>query len=113
MKRLALLVILAAVAAGGVFYTVRRSESTPHANVTTLLPRGTVALVHLPDFNHTHDEWHQTDIYKLYQETAVQEFLHKPLSKVPQRDVTSQILADIEQLSPKDVFVAVTSIEEN
>jgi len=113
MKRLGLLVILAAVAAGAVVYTVRRSESTPHANVTALLPRGTVALVHLPDFNHTRDEWHQTDIYKLYQEPAVQEFLHKPLSKVPQRDVTSQMLADIEQLSPKDVFVAVTSIEEN
>jgi hypothetical protein len=113
MKRLVLLLILAAVAAGAVVYTVRRADSTPHANVTALLPHGTVALVHLPDFNHTRDEWYQTDIYKLYQERAVQEFLHKPLSKVPQRDTTSQTLSDIEQLSPKDAFAAVTSIEEN
>jgi hypothetical protein len=113
MKRLGLLIALAAVAAGGVVYTVRYAQNTSHAAVTALLPRGTVALIHLPDFNHTRDDWRQTDIYKLYQEPAVREFLNRPLSKVPQRDTTSQTLSDLEKLSPKDAFVAVTSIEEN
>ena len=113
MKRFALLLVFAAVAAAGVVYTVRRGQSISHANVTSLLPRDAVAFVHVPDFNRTRDEWHQTDIYKLYREPAVQEFLDRPLSKVPQRDASSQTLAEIEQLVPKDAFVAVTSIENN
>src|SRR5205814_5681832 len=43
----------------------------------------------------------------------VQEFLRKPLSRIPQRDTTSQTLGDLEKLSPKDAFLAVTSIENN
>lgn len=113
MKRLGLLIALAAVAAGGVIYTVRHSQNTSNAAVTALLPRGAVALVHLPDFNHSRDDWHQTDLYKLYQEPAVQDFLRKPLSRVPQRDTTSQTLGDLENLGPKDAFLAVTSIENN
>jgi hypothetical protein len=113
MKRFGLLIALAAVAAGGVIYTVHRAQNTSNAAVTALLPRGTVALVHLPDFNRSRDDWHQTDIYKLYQEPAVREFLRKPLSRIPQRDTTSQTLGDLEKLSPKDAFLAVTSIENN
>ena len=113
MKRLSLLIALAAVAAGGVVYTVRHAQTTSSATVSALLPRGAVALVHLPDFNRSRDDWHQTDIYKLYEEPAVRDFLNRPLSKVPQRDTTSQTLTDIQKLSPKDVFTAVTSIEEN
>jgi hypothetical protein len=113
VKRLGLLIALAAIAAGGVVYTVRHGQSTSRAAVTALLPRNTVALVHLPDFNRSRDDWHQTDIYKLYQESAVQEFLHKPLSRVSQRDATSQTLGDLENLSPKDAFLAVTSIEND
>ena len=113
MKRLGLLIALAAVAAGGVIYTVRHSPNTSNAAVTALLPRATVALVHLPDFNRSRDDWHQTDLYKLYQEPAVQDFLRKPLSRVPQRDTTSQTLGDLQKLSPKDAFIAITSIENN
>src|SRR3984893_6565678 len=113
MKRLGLLILVAAIAAGGIVYTVRQSGSAATADVSALLPRETVALVHLSDFNRSRDEWRQTDIYKLSQEPAVREFLNKPLSRVPQRDSTSQTLSDVEQLSPRDAFVAVTSIENN
>src|ERR1700730_863963 len=113
MKRLGLLILVAAIAAGGIVYTVRQSGSAPTADVSALLPRETVALVHLSDFNRSRDEWGQTDVYKLSQEPAVREFLNKPLSRVPQRDSTSQTLSEVEQLSPRDAFVAVTSIENN
>jgi hypothetical protein len=113
MKRLGLLVIVAALAAVGVLYGLRRAERTPNVIVAALLPRGTVALAHLPDFKRTRDEWHESDLYKLYREPAVQEFLTKPLSKVSQRDTTSQILSDIERLDAKDAFVAVTSIDNS
>src|SRR6184192_2217456 len=100
MKRLVLLVVIAALAAVGILYGLRRAERTPHATVTALLPRGTILLGHVPDFNRTRSEWHQSDLYKLYHEPAVQDFLSKPLSKVAQPD-------------PKDAFLAVTSIEDN
>jgi hypothetical protein len=113
LKRLILLVIIAALAAIGVLYGLRRADRTPHATVTALLPHGTIALAHFPDFNRTRDEWHGSDIYKLYQEPAVQDFLNKPLSRVPQRATAAATASDIERLDPKDAFAAVTSIENN
>jgi hypothetical protein len=113
MKRLGLLVVIAALAAVGILYGLRRAERTPHAAVAALLPRGTIALAHVPDFNRTRDEWHQTDLYKLYQEPAVQDFLNKPLSKVSQRDTARDTVGEIERLNLKDAFVAVTSVENN
>jgi hypothetical protein len=70
-------------------------------------------LVHVPDFNRSRDDWHQTDIYKLSQEPALRDFSNRPLAKLPQRDATSQTIGEIEKLSVKDAFVAVTSIENN
>jgi hypothetical protein len=113
MKRFVLVVIIAGLAALGVLYGLRRAEQTPHTAVIALLPRGTIFLAHVPDFNRTRDEWHQSDLYKLYREPAVQEFLSKPKGKIPQRDQTSQTVAQIEKLEPKDGFVAITSIENN
>jgi len=111
MKRLGLLVFIAALAAVGILYGLRRAERTPHAAVTALLPRGTIALAHLPDFNRTRNEWHQSDLYKLYQEPAIQDFLNTPLSRVPQSDTVSETVSDIEDLDLKDAFLAVTSID--
>src|SRR2546423_11979389 len=113
MKPLGLLVTLAAVAAGGVVYTVKRAQSTAHANVTALLPRGTIALAHVPDFKRTREDWHQSDLYKLYQEPAVQDFLNRPLSKIPPQGTASETASALERLRIPDAFVAVTSIENN
>jgi hypothetical protein len=113
MKRLGFLVVIAAVTAVGILYGLRRAERTPHATVTALLPRGTIALAHFPDFSRTRDEWHQSDLYKLYQEPAVQDFLNRPLSRVPQRATAADTVSDVERLDLKDAFVAVTSIEND
>jgi hypothetical protein len=111
MKRLGLIVLIAAVAAGGIYYGSHRVPSTPHATVTALLPASTVGFAYVPDFARTRDEWRESDIYKLYQERAVQDFL-KPLS-VPQRGATSDTLSDLDRLDPKDAFLAVTLIEND
>src|SRR5712691_4103122 len=113
MRRLVLIVIVAALAAVGILYGLRRAERTPHAAVTALLPRGAIFLAYVPDFNHARDQWHESDIYQLYREPAVQDFLQRPLARTPQRDTASQTLGEIEQLDPKDAFLAVTSIENN
>jgi hypothetical protein len=112
MKRFAFLVLFAAVAAGGIYYGLHRAPNTPYAAVTTLLPAGTVAFGHLPDFQRTRNEWRESDIYKLYQEPAVQEFL-KPLSNVQQPNSAADTMSDLDRLDPKDAFLAVTLIENN
>src|SRR5947208_6485848 len=113
MKRFVLLVVIAALAAIGILYGLRRADRTPHATVTALLPPGTILLGHVPDFNRTRGEWQQSDLYKLYHEPAVQDFLSKPLSKVAHPDTAANTVNEIAQLDPKDAFLAVTSIEDN
>ena len=113
MKRFILIVIFAAAATGAVFYAVRHATTGPQTTVAALLPRETIAFVHVPDLNRTRDQWHETDLYKLYREPAVQDFLKRPLAQMPKREAGSQTLRDLEQLQLKDGFVAVVSIENN
>jgi hypothetical protein len=113
MKRVFLLLIASALAALAIWYGVRISENTSHAAVSALLPRETIFVAHVPDFNRTRDQWHHSDIYQIYREPTVQDFLRKPLARLPKRDATAQTLQEIEQLDPKDAFVALTSIDNN
>ncbi len=113
MKRVLLLVIIGAIAAFGGWYVWNLSQKTSSAYVTMLLPRDTIFLAHMPDFNQTRDQWHHSDIYLLYQEPAVQDFLRKPLANFPKGDAASRTLREIEQLHPKNAFVALTSIDNN
>src|SRR5438034_5369906 len=113
MRRIFLLVIAGAVVAFGIWYAWRISEKTSSSSVSVLLGRDTIFLAHLPDFNQTRDQWHHSDVYRLYREPAVQDFLRKPLGKVPKRDAASQTLREIEQLDTKDAFFALTSIDNN
>ncbi len=113
MYRLLLVLVTVIVVALGVGYGLRSSHKTSNAAVAALLPRGTVALVHVPDFESTRDEWHRSDIYQLYTEPSVQDFLRKPLSLVPSANSVSQTAHDVQQLDPKDAFCAVTSVEND
>jgi hypothetical protein len=112
MKRFLLLVIVAAVAAFGIWLALRHSRGGESA-VTELLPKDTALLVHLPDLKQTRDQWHQSDVYQIWLEPAVQQFMQKPLTKLPPTLATTQPLRDFMQLEPKDAFVAVTAMAGN
>ncbi len=112
MKRALLLVIAAAGVAVAAWYAVRLATTTSTEAVAALLPRETILLLHLPDINRTRDRWHNSDVYQLYREPAVQDFLRKPLSRVPKAGAASQTLHDFEQLDPKDTFFALTSVDQ-
>jgi hypothetical protein len=113
MRRVLFLILVGAVAALTILYGVRMLQKSPSATVSALLAGETVAFVHLPDFNRSRNQWRQSDIYQLYSEPSVQEFLRKPLANMGRKDATSQILHEIEQLDPKDAFAAVTSVDYN
>lgn len=113
MRRIVILIVIGALAALAVLYGIRLAERSTSRAVSALLPRDTVAFVHLPDFNRTRDQWHQSDVYQLYSEPSVQEFLRKPLAKLAPKGASAQALQEIERLDPKDAFVAITRIDNN
>ena len=113
MKRIIFLVTVGAVAAFAGWYIWNLSQQASSVSVSVLLPRETIFLAHMQDFNRTRDQWHQSDLYQLYSEPAVQDFLRKPLANIPKRDAASQTLREIEQLDPKNAFFALTSIDNN
>ena len=110
MRRTVFLVVVGAVAAFAVWYVWRISQKTSSASVSALLPRETIFLAHLPDLNRTRDQWHHSDLYLLYREPAVQDFLRKPLAKLPKKDAASQTVQEIERIDPKNAFFALTSM---
>src|SRR5205809_841154 len=113
MKRILFLLIALAVAAIAGWYYWQFSQQLSSAPVAALLPRETIFVAQIQDFNHARDEWQHCDIYQLYREPAVQDFLRKPLGNAPKTDAVSQTLLEIEQLAPKNAFVALTSIDNN
>ena len=112
MRRIVVLVIAVAVAAYAGWYYWNLSQQASGASVSALLPRQTIFLAHLPDVNHTRDEWYRSDVYQLYREPAVQDFLRKPLGNLPTAKAFGT-LREIEQLELKNAFLALTSIDDN
>src|SRR5438128_11276254 len=116
MRRLIFVIIALGVAAFAGWYYWKVSLQISSAPVSTLLPQGTIFLAHLPDFNRTRDDWHDCDIYQLYREPAVQDFLRPALaglSNLPKTNAASQTLQEIEQLDPKHAFFALTALDNN
>lgn len=113
MKRFQLLVLVSAITAAAIWYGFYRARHTSSVAVASLLPKETLALVHLPDFNRAREEWHRTDLYQLWREPAVQDFLAKPRSRIPGQGATSQTVEEIETIGMKDAFLAVLSLENS
>lgn len=113
MKRILILLIALAVAAFGGWYYWQFSQRISSTPAAALLPRETIFVAQIPDFNGAYDEWQHSDIYQLYREPAVQDFLRKPLSNTSKTDALSQTLQEIQQLAPKNAFVALTSVDNN
>jgi hypothetical protein len=116
MKRVFLFLFLGAAIAAGIWYAMRSgglTASSSSASVTALLPKETLGLVHVPDVNGTREKWHETDLYKLWREPAVQDFLQKPLSQTPKSESVRQKLQQIDALQMKDAFLAITAWEKD
>jgi hypothetical protein len=111
MKRLQLLVIVSMITAGAIWVGFYRSRPTSSAAVTALLPKETLAFVHMPDFNRSRAEWHQTDLYQIWTEPALQDFLQKPRARIPTNEGLEPTLQECEALQMKDAFVALLTIE--
>ena len=106
MRRFLLLLVILAIGGAGAWYALRGGGPDASTRVTALLPADTLAFVHVPDFPRALTEWRQTDIYKLWREPGVQEFVQKPLANMPNTG-TSERLEQLEALGARSGFVAV------
>jgi hypothetical protein len=113
MKRFQLVVILSAITAGAIWMGFYRSRHTSSAAVTALLPKDALVFVHLPDFSRSRAELHQTDLYQIWAEPAVQDFLQKPRTKIPTGEGLGPTLQECESLQMKDAFLALLTIEHS
>ena len=115
MKRVFVLSFLGAAGALGMWYGLRGTAplQTSAGAVTGLLPKETLAFVHLPDFKQSRGQWHETDLYKLWREPAVQDFLQKPLARAPKTDTARQKLQEMDALEMMDAFFAITAFENH
>src|SRR5215216_5922037 len=113
MKRILLIIIALAIAAFAGWYYWNTSQQISSGPVSTLLPQQTIFVAQMPDFNRSLDEWYHCDVYQLYREPAVQDFLRKPLGNLPKSDAASQTLKDLEQLQLTHAFFALTSLDAN
>lgn len=111
MKRFQLVVLVSAIAAGVIWYGFYRSRHTSSLAVASLLPKETLAFAHVPDFNRSRADWHRTDLYKLWKEPAVQDFLTKPRSRLSTEGRVGQTVEEIDSVEMKDAFVALAAIE--
>src|SRR4029079_6539712 len=100
MKRILFLLIALAVAAFGGWYYWQFSQRISSASVAGSLTRDTIFVATIPDFNRARDEWQHCDIYQLYREPPVQDFLRKPLGNVPKTNPISQTLLYSEHTQP-------------
>ncbi|MEO8044370.1 MAG: hypothetical protein ABI674_05640, partial [Spartobacteria bacterium] len=113
MKKLVAVLVIALVAAATVWIALRVQLSKRLAPVPALLPQTTLILVEAPDLKKTRADWHESDLYKLWREPAVQEFLQKPLGRLLADRGGRRKLEEFFALGPKNSFVALTSLEKN
>src|SRR6478672_10860758 len=113
MRKLQLLILAAAVAAGIIWWGFYRTHHTSSLGVASLLPKETLALVHMPDFNRSRADWHRTDLYQLWQEPTVQDFLAKPRTAVAVPGRVGQTVEEISTFEMRDAFFAVIAIESS
>ena len=116
-KLLPAFVTLLAVTAGGAGLYLAQKNGNLHLGgdkltVANYLPAETLAVAALPDPGKSLAGWRTTDLYKIWTEPQVQAFFAKPLSKVPANPAWDGALANIVALDPKNLFVALTALDE-
>ena len=104
----AVIALLALATAGFVVY---KKTIGSHVPAAMLVPGETVLFVDMPNLPRTALRWPQTGLAKILAEPEMQKFLEKPRAAGGPMKALDEKLAQVLRLMPREVFVAVTSIE--
>jgi hypothetical protein len=111
MKQLLAVIVLVVIAALTAYYITRQHPAAVPSSTANLLPADTALFIHLPDAEKNRDGWHRTDLYKLYTEPAVQDFLQKPKSQLPEKSSVTEIWNEFSSLRIRNGFLATNSFD--
>ena len=111
MKRFLLVILLGAIAALTAYYIVRQHPAAVPSTIANLLPADTALFIHMPDAEKNRDAWHRTDLYQLYSEPAVQDFLQKPKSRLPKKGPVKEAWSDLASLRMRNGFLATNNFD--
>jgi hypothetical protein len=111
MKRLVAVIVLVVIAALTAYYITREHPAAVPSTIAALLPADTALFVHLPDAEKNRDAWHRTELYQLYREPAVQDFLQKPKSQLPGKSSVKEMWNDSSSLRIRNGFLATNSFD--
>jgi len=111
MKRFLLVILLGAIAALTAYYIIRQHPAAVPSTIAKLLPADTALFIHMPDAEKNRDAWHRTDLYQLYREPAVQDFLQKPKSQLPEKGRVKEAWHDLASLRMRNAFLATNNFD--
>src|SRR5439155_135254 len=111
MKRFLLIILLGAIAALTAYYIVRQHPAASPTTIANLVPADTALFIHIPDVEKNRDAWHRTDLYQLYREPAVQDFLQKPKSRLPGKGPVKEAWRDLASLRMRNGFLATNNFD--
>jgi hypothetical protein len=111
MKRFLLVILLGAIAALTAYYIVRQHPAALPSTIANLLPADTALFIHMPDAEKNRDAWQRTDLYQLYREPAVQDFLQKPKSQLPEKGPVKEAWSDLASLRMRNAFLATNNFD--
>jgi hypothetical protein len=111
MKRPLAVILLVVIAALTAFYITRQHPAAVPSTIASLLPADTAVFIHLPDAEKNRAAWHRTDLYQLYSEPAVQDFLQKPKSHLPDKSSLREVWNDSSSLRIRNAFLATNSFD--
>ncbi len=113
MKKFLGVLAAALVIALALWVALRVQQANRAMKATELLPRSTLLLAEIPDFQSTREHWHASDLYALWREPAVQAWLQEPLARLARKRGNDQTLSEFLKLGPTEGFAALVSIENN
>src|SRR5207248_1586313 len=111
MKRFLLVILLGAIAALTAYYIVRQHPAASPSTIANLVSADTALFIHIPDVEKNRDAWHRTDLYQLYREPAVQDFLQKPKSRLPGKGPVKEAWRDLASLRMRNGFLATNNFD--
>jgi hypothetical protein len=111
MKRFLLVLLIGIIVLLSLVFVVRQHRIPARSTAPALLPPDTALFVQIPDALKNRETWHQTDLYALYREPTVQEFLSKPTAQVSKQGGLVDVWHEAGTLRMHDAFVATSTFD--
>jgi len=111
VKRFLVIGGVVVIGALALLFIFQQRNSHDVFGVAGLLPENTALLLHIPDAEKARGDWQQTDLFQLYHEPAVQDFLRTAKAELRARGEVSDVLRDSAVLRLRDIFIATSSID--